>query len=86
MLPERRSSGNRNKSKVRKVSFELIVADAAGLFEARYVFSDLEVDPTVRTERPEVVLVDYSVRDAGQCKFHVLVAGHGGAIVEIIDI
>ena len=31
-------------------------------------------------------LVDYFVRDAGQCKFHVIVAGHGGAIVEILDI
>ena len=86
MLPERRSSGNRNKSIVRKVSFELIVADAAGLFEARYVFSDLEVDPAVRTEHAEVVLFDYFIRYAGQCEFHVIVAGHNGTIVEILDI
>ena len=69
-----------------KMSFETVVGDAAGLFEARHAFSDLEVDPSVRIERAEVVLVNYFVRDAGQCKFHVLVAGHGGAIVEILDI
>ena len=86
VLLERRSSGNRGKSKVGKVSSDPVVVDAAGLFEAGHAFLDLEVDPAVRTERTEVVLVNYFVRDAGQCKFHVLVVGHGGAIVEILDI
>ena len=82
VLPERRGSGNRSKSKVVKVSFEPVVGDAAGLFEAGHAFSDLEVDPAVKTERAEVVLVDYFVRDTGQCKFHVLVASHGGSIIK----
>ena len=69
-----------------KVRFEPVVGDAAGLFEAGHAFSGLEVDPSVRTERAEVVLVDYFVRDAGQCKFHVLVEGHGSAMLEILDI
>ena len=86
VLPERRSSGNRRESKVGKVIFEPVIGDAASLFEAKHAFSDIEVDPAVRTECAEVVLIDYFVRYAGQCKFHVLRAGHGGAIVEILDI
>ena len=41
VLPERRGSGNRGESKVGRVSFEPVVGDAAGLFEARLAFSDL---------------------------------------------
>ena len=51
--------------------------DTAGLFEDGHAFSDLEVDPAVETERTEVVLVNYFFRYAGQCEFHILVAGHG---------
>ena len=86
MLPDCRSSGNRGEYKVGKVSFEPVIDDAVCLFEAGHAFSDIEVDPAIRTERAEVVLVDYFFRDAGQCEFHVLVAGHGGAIVKILDI
>ena len=50
VLPERSSSGNRGKSKVGKVSFDPGVGGADGLFEAGYAFSDIEVDPAVRTE------------------------------------
>ena len=59
VLPDRRGSGNRGKFKVGKVSFEPVVGDAASLFEAGHAFSDIEVDPSVGTERAEVVLVDY---------------------------
>ena len=45
-----------------------------------------EVNQAVRTECAEVVLVNYFIRDAGLCNFHVLIAGHGCAIVEILDI
>ena len=86
VLPERRSSGNRSKYKVCKVRFERVIGNAAGLFEAGHDFSGIEVNPAVRTERTEVVLVDYFVRDSGQCEFHVLVAAHCSAIVEILDI
>ena len=86
VLLERRGSGNRGKAKMGKVSFELVVGNADGLFEARHSFSDLEVDPAVGTERAEAVLVNNFVWDACQGKLHVLIAGHGGAIVEILDI
>ena len=86
VLPEHRSSGNRGEPKMGKVSFEPLVGNAAGLFEAGHAFLDLEVNPAIRTECVEVVLFDYFVRDAGQCKFHVLVLGRGGDIVEIFDI
>ena len=86
VLPERRSSENRGKPKVGKTIFEPVVGNAAGLFEAGHVFSDIEVDADIRTERAEVVMVDDFFRDAGQLEFHVLVAGHGGAILEILDI
>ena len=86
VLPKRRSSGIRGESSVGKVIFKPVVGNAAVLFEAEHSFPDIEVDAAVRTERAEVVLVDYFFRDAGQCEFCVLKAGHGGAIVEIIDI
>ena len=86
VLTECRSSGNRGESKMGKVSFEPVVGIAAGLFEAGHTFSDLEVNQAVRTECAVVVLVNYFIRDAGLCNFHVLIAGHGGAIVEILDI
>ena len=86
VLPESRSYGNRGEPKMGKMIFDPVVGDAAGLFEAMRAFSDPEVNLVVRTECAEVVLVDYFVRDAGQCEFHVLVAVHGGAIVEILDI
>ena len=69
-----------------KVSFELVVGDAAGLFEAGHAFSDLHVDSAVQTERAEAVLVNNFVWDACQGELHVLVSGHGGAIIEVFDI
>ena len=86
VLPERRSSRNRGKSKMGKMSFEPVVGDAASLCEAGHAFSDLKVNPAFRTECAEVVLVDDFVRDTGQRKFHVLVAGDGGTKVKILDI
>ena len=41
VLPERRGSGNRGEAKMGKASFESVVGDAAGLFEAGHAFSDL---------------------------------------------
>ena len=86
MIPERRSSGNRGESRMGEVRFEPVVDNAAGLFEAGHAFSNLKVNPAVRTGCSEVVVVNYFVRDTGQCEFHVLVAGHGGAIVKILYI
>ena len=86
VLPECRSSGNKGESKMGKVSFEPFVGDAAGVFEIRHAFSDLEVNPDVRTECAEVVLFEDFVRNTGQREFRVLVAGHGGAIVKILYI
>ena len=81
----RHPESTRRSSDLRNVA-NITIGDTASLFEAGHAFSDLKVNPAVRTECAEVVLVDYVVRDAGQCKFHILVAGHGGAIVEILDI
>ena len=61
VLPERRRSGNRGESKMSKTSFELVVGDMAGLFEAGHAFSDLEVNPAVRTECAEVVMLKSTV-------------------------
>ena len=41
VLPERRGTGNRGKAKMGEVSFESVVGNADGLFEARHAFSDL---------------------------------------------
>ena len=38
---EHRGSGNRGEDKVGEVSFEPVVGDAAGLFEAGHAFSDV---------------------------------------------
>ena len=86
VLPERRSSRNRGESKMGKVRFEPVVGDAAGLFEAGHAFSDIEVNTSVRTKCGEVVLLNDFIRDKGQSEFHIIVAGHSGAIVKILDI
>ena len=44
------------------------------------------MNPAVGAERAEAVLVDNFVQDACQGKFHVIVSGHGGAIIEILDV
>ena len=85
VLPERRSSGNRGEPKTGKVSFEAVVGDAAGLFEAGHAFSDFEVNPAVITECAEVLLFDNFVRDTDQREFYVIVVGHGCAMVKILD-
>ena len=41
VLPQRRGSGNRDKAELGEVSFELVIGDAASLFEAGLAFSDL---------------------------------------------
>ena len=69
-----------------KVSFESVVGDAASLFEAGHASLDLYVDPAVGAERAEDVLIDNFVRDACQGELHVLISGHGGAIIEIFDV
>ena len=56
------------------------------MFKAGHAFLDIEVNPAVRTECAEVVFFDDFVRDTGQPKFHVLVAGHGSAILKILGI
>ena len=55
VLPQRRGSGYRGETELGKVSFELVVGNAAGLIESRHAFSYLKVDPAVRTERAEAV-------------------------------
>ena len=65
VLPQRWGSGYRGESELGEVSFESVVGDAAGLPEAGHAFSDLEVDPAVRTEHAEAVLFNYFVWDAG---------------------
>ena len=47
------------------MSFDSVVGDAAGLLEAGRPFSDLEVDPAVRTECAEAVLFNDFVWDEG---------------------
>ena len=86
MLPERSSSRSRGESKIGKMKFEPVVGDAAGLFEARHVFSDLEVNPAVGTKCAEVILVNDFVRDTSQCEFHLLIAGHFGTVVKVLDV
>ena len=41
VLPERRGSGHRGKTKMGEVRFESVVGNAAGVFEAGHAFSDL---------------------------------------------
>ena len=41
VIPESRGSGNRGEATMGEVSFESVVGDAAGLFEAGHAFSDL---------------------------------------------
>ena len=65
VLPQRRGSEYRGETELGEVSFQSVVGDVDGLLEAGHAFSDLEVDPAVRTEHAEAVLFNYFVWDAG---------------------
>ena len=65
LIPQSWGSGYRGKPKLGEVSFDSVVGDAAGLLEAGRSFSDLKVDPAVRTECAEAVLFNDFVWDAG---------------------
>ena len=65
VLPQCRGYGYRGKTELGELSFESVIGDAAGLLETGHAFSDLEVDPAVRTERAEAVLFNDFVWDTG---------------------
>ena len=69
-----------------EVDFQPVIGNAAGLFEARHTFADLHIYPAVGADEDvQVVLLDDIIREEIQGEFHVLVSGHGGAVVEIFD-
>ena len=87
MIPEGRGAGDRRISKLGEGYFRPVIGNAAGLFETLHAFADLHVDPTVgEDEDAQVVLLDDIVREEIQGKFHVLVSGHVGAVIEIFDV
>ena len=86
VLPHRWSYGHRGKTELGEVIFESVVGDAADLLEAGHAFSDLEVDPAVGTERAEAVIFNDFIWDEGYGEFNILVPGHGGSVVKILDV
>ena len=61
------------------MDFQLVIGDAAGLFENRHAFANLHTDPAVGADKSaQVILFDNLVREETQGKFHVLVTVHGG--------
>ena len=67
--------------KLGEVDFQPVIGNVAGLFETRHAFVDLHIDPSVREDESEqVVLLNDLIREEIQGKFHVLVSGHGGAV------
>ena len=64
------------------MDFQPVIVDAAGLFETRHAFADLHIYPAVGVEEAvQAVLFDNLVKEEIQGNFHVLVTGHGDAIV-----
>ena len=64
MLPDGRGVGYRRIAKLGKVDFEMVIGDAAGLFETWHAFVDLHIDPSVGAdETAQVVLFDNLVRE-----------------------
>ena len=61
------------------MDFQPVISDAAVSFQTRHAFVDLYIDP-------QVVLFDDLVREETQGVFHVLVTGHGGAVVEVLNV
>ena len=66
------------------MDFQPVIGDAAGLFETRNTFADIHTDPAVGAD--EAAQVVNLVREEIQGEFHVLVSGHGSAVVEIFDV
>ena len=87
MLPEVGGAGDRRIYKLGEVDFQLVIGNAAGLFDTRHAFADIHIDTAVRAdEATQVVLLNDLVREEIQGEFHVLVSGYGGAVVEIFDV
>ena len=64
MLPEGGDAGDRRISKLGKVDFQPVIGNAAGLFETWHDFTDLHIDPAVRSDKAaQVVLLNYLVRE-----------------------
>ena len=84
MLPEVGAAGDRSISKLGEVDIQPVIGNAAGLFETRHAFANLHIDPAVGAdEAAQVVLFDDFIQEEIQGEFHVLVLGHGGAVVEV---
>ena len=87
MLPKGRGARDRCISKLDEVDFKPVIGNADVLFETRHAFADLHIDPAVGAdEAAQVVLFDDLVWEEIQDEFHVLVSGHGGAVVEVFDV
>ena len=86
MLPKGRGSSDGGVAKLGKVDLEPIVRNAAGLFQARHAFVDLQVYPYVGCELEEVVLGNYFFREYRQADFHILVSPHRGIVIKILNI
>ena len=86
MLPKGRGSSNGTVAKLGKVYLEMIVRDAAGLFQAWHAFADIQLDPYVRCKLEEVVLGNDFFMEYRQDDFHILVTPHGGDEIKNVNV
>ena len=86
MLSKVRGLSEEGVAKLVKVDIELIIFDAAGLFQAWHAFADLHVYPSVVCELEEVVLGDDFFREYRQAGFHILVLPHRDIVIKILNI
>ena len=86
MLPTLRGLSDGGVAKLGKVDIELIVFNAAGLFQAWHAFADLHIYPSVVCELEEVVLGNDFFREYRQADFHILVLPHRDIVIKILNI
>jgi GNAT superfamily N-acetyltransferase len=66
-----------------EVCVEMVIGDDASLFEAGHSLPELHVDPAIRGEGVESILVQDFIREELEGEAHVFVASHGSVIVKV---
>ena len=87
VLPKGRSTRERRITKLCKMHSELVIGNAAGLFETGNALSDLEVYPTVRARKAsKVVLVENFRWKDVEGDLHIFETRHVHIVVEVLDV
>ena len=87
VIPKGRSVRYWSINRICEMCSEVVIGNAAGMFDTRHALSDLKVYPTVRASKAsKVVLVnDFGWKDV-EGEVHIIETCHRSVVVEILDV